>query len=402
MRSRLLCLACIASAKQPIEAELSAESRSAILAMTGLYTDARAAGNGANATVLLTSANWGYRGLLFSWMCRAAELGLKYAVHAHDERLHAYLRERAHPRSPSTTFSVFREASLAGAESERFEELGGAGFARATCAKAALLRAVMEQLRVDVWFSDADVAFVRDPWPSFARAACDVQYATFTPHARRPPSAAELFDVARGPGGGAKLDKLARHPVNTGFVLWRASDAAVALARAIDGECSAQLRSVANASDQSATNVGVLWQYLAKKNRTRHARIALPRVQLELLGTTFDWRSGLAGGVYAPRPFTRGDDARFYMCPLPMLVATLGFYFFDRRPWEEAEAKVGHQMLASVHAAQAGPLHGKDAKLAALKGLASWALKPGVDTRGEQGGLAFPGSCRGLPYSRMI
>ena len=46
-----------------------------------------AAAGAPSSAVLLVSANSGYAALLRAWMCRARELGLVFAVHAHDARL---------------------------------------------------------------------------------------------------------------------------------------------------------------------------------------------------------------------------------------------------------------------------------------------------------------------------
>ena len=64
--------------------------------MVGIYREdvasSRDAGAATARTVLLTTANDGYREILTSWMCRCRELGLKFVVHCQDETLFAYLK----------------------------------------------------------------------------------------------------------------------------------------------------------------------------------------------------------------------------------------------------------------------------------------------------------------------
>jgi hypothetical protein len=91
-------------------------------------------------------------------------------------------------------FSVFYEPWLAGGAS--FGEFGGGSYLRTCCIKPRVIRAVLELGGGDdsgsgdgngggnggggeygVWFSDPDVAFLRDPAPWWAYgAACDLQY----------------------------------------------------------------------------------------------------------------------------------------------------------------------------------------------------------------------------------
>ena len=61
--------------------------------------------------ILLTTANYGYRKMLFAWMCRARSLGLKYVVHCQDTELYDFLAKSGgnHPE-----LSFFYEESMSG------------------------------------------------------------------------------------------------------------------------------------------------------------------------------------------------------------------------------------------------------------------------------------------------
>ena len=418
---------------------LSARSCAAVVAMAGIYRDdaggARAAAAAAGAdgprtrSVLLTTANHGYREMLLSWMCRARELGLKFVVHAQDAKLRALLEAKG-GGAAAAGYRVLYEESLASASG--FQNFGSDAYTRLTCLKIAVVRRVVATTRLDVWLSDPDIGFALDPWPWFRHDAdCDYTYEINTPRVGH----AMLPLLLRGEGkkgwdpGEGKVG-------NTGFTLWRASDLAVALMDAMDAECAAEVRAKqSGASDQSATWGGVLrplFEGAAATTRLRAA--ALPAIDAVYRPETADWRAALGGGGGgSARAFdklaaarARGERPTFAACPLPLLTHPCGAYLRDRATFDETRAPSGGRRgddaerpralsslsrfddafaragaTAERDAARLVVVHtnfvkGQVAKTNAMKGLGFWSLADGGEKLEKR---SWPAMC--APFSGL-
>lgn len=218
---------------------LSAESRHEIGKRVGVYGSLSSFQNPQRQaeiqnTILITTANYGYRQMLMAWMCRVRELGLKFVVHAQDLELYSLLRNS----SAKDIFGVIYESSLSAPVG--FLKFGSKEYTRVTCIKISLIRGIMEEMGHNVWMTDPDTAFIADPLPWFHwGGSCDYEYMqSYGPRLKQGVSALV--------GGAIPSERSG----NTGFVLWRASPAAVKIVRACEITCLTQDRAAASGSQR--------------------------------------------------------------------------------------------------------------------------------------------------------
>ena len=140
----------------------------------------------AATTVLVTLSNAPYIDFLDNWLCHVASHNLKALVVATDVELMQLLNstrqrgqacplrgERLNAHAFVTSIKVAtRRGTGTGAAS-----FFGGSFYDISNAKLNVVLAIL-QLGINAWFADPDVAFVRDPWPTFRlRLPCDYAFA---------------------------------------------------------------------------------------------------------------------------------------------------------------------------------------------------------------------------------
>lgn len=113
-------------------------------------------------TVMVASANYGYLDFILNWICNTRAVGnYRPLLVAQDTSLHTHIMERQLPVA-SFLGSHINVSSFSRATN--FYE--GSGFAKVSMMKVIAARAILESGR-DVFFSDVDVAFAKDPLPFF-------------------------------------------------------------------------------------------------------------------------------------------------------------------------------------------------------------------------------------------
>ena len=168
----------------PHEEEL--QLKEAVEYAKGIYVSPATAPHGqaakaAKNTLMLTTCNDGWTEMLHSFGCLARELGIKGLVFVQEQTL--WERLQRVPMSADEQANSFR-TSLTPYFSPTFAEHYKVGTKAATFKKAMFNRAgvlklhavlVVLRLGVNVWLSDMDVAFIRNPWPAWNLALpCDM------------------------------------------------------------------------------------------------------------------------------------------------------------------------------------------------------------------------------------
>ena len=162
-------------------------------------------------TVLVTSFNAGYAPMFANWFCSAERFGLKFLVWPQEE---GALRSVGSYIGSDDSTSRFQRATIF--RSKAIEEILRVGgqhydfrqgqYNVITNLKLIIVNVIL-RAGYNVWFSDTDIAYLRDPWPSMVAfrhgLACDYQFQTIS----------EAGIVKSGYQG------------NTGFHLFRTSDA---------------------------------------------------------------------------------------------------------------------------------------------------------------------------------
>ena len=136
-------------------------------------------------TVLLTTCNSGWSDVLYSWACAARSIGLRTLLFVTNIELLAELqRPGGHWDGFNATLVPHFSLTMA---NKYPVGTGSASFRTPTFNRATMLKLHVTlcilRLGVNVWLSDLDIAFIRDPWPAFQLTApCDLElFATWRP-----------------------------------------------------------------------------------------------------------------------------------------------------------------------------------------------------------------------------
>jgi hypothetical protein len=111
-----------------------------------------------------------------NWVCHAERLGLKYLVWADDDeaatRISAFLKTGDHGKH-GTLFSSPAMTEKLGVTAGEANWRNRKAFNIISTYKLMVVRMILDT-GANVWFSDADIAFVQDPWPRFRlQQSCD-------------------------------------------------------------------------------------------------------------------------------------------------------------------------------------------------------------------------------------
>jgi hypothetical protein len=390
---------------------LSLASRDAIQWAAGVYLDERRIRyNRSRRLVLLTSGNFGYLSMLLVWMCRMRELGLKFVVHAQDKQLYEYLLAESNRGGPfGGGFSTFYEPHLAGHQD--FAEFGGSTYVHTCCLKPRALMAVFDNFKLaanasddrvsefDVWFSDPDIAFFKDPTRWFIYGAkCDMQYQINDQNRR--PEAEAVKELLAGGAFNAEFGG------NSGFALWRGTEAGVAVARAVAEECLqasyAPFECHKYSGDQAVIWAGILNDGITQKKATTSLGVRLPKLATRFWPNSANWQHAnpLTLDSKSPPPIGGSGKHVFDYCPLPLLTHAVGSYW-KSAAWAVASSRTHGE--AETLIAHANFIKGSHLKMKALRSTkATWALRTDdvkkVTELLSQGAVHWPfETCRNFP-----
>lgn len=168
-------------------------------------------------TVLLTSLNSGYFDVYQNWVCHVERLNLKYMVWAQESAaavtITAFLLKAEHRRAGTLFFSkTMSEHMPVGTAASRF---GHKSFQKISSFKLLATHALMHA-GYNVWLSDSDIAFIRDPWPWFRHdSLCDYVFQ---------PNGEDWKHGVLSKQDYQQKGKVGNHEGNTGFQLLRAGD----------------------------------------------------------------------------------------------------------------------------------------------------------------------------------
>ena len=355
---------------------LAPKSIAAIEWARGVYRDRARQAGGSSKMILLTTANSGFTTFLLAWMCRAYEFGLKFVVHAQDTRLHEMLSTETHRGGKfKGGFSTFYEPWLSGTAA--YGEFGENTYLHTSCIKARVLLAVLElagssdaaaqhtrQTKKDisgsgrhrnttgaakiasgVWFSDPDIAFLRDPTPWFEYGAgCDLQYQINDQNNKPLPEAVgKLIEGSafNSAGGG-----------NSGFTLWRYSAESLAVARAVADECRRGSTVPTTCKVQYSSDQAVTWVVvtnIVEKKGFSKLGVPLPHLQVMHWPGAASWRLAMPGQKRPRGGSGLGGSGSgiFDICPLPLLTHAIGSYYKHPDTWQKAVAKSGVEVVVA-------------------------------------------------------
>jgi hypothetical protein len=280
----------------------------------------------ASNTVLVVSFNAAYFPFFENWVCLAERVGLKYLVwpqeHSGVERVAQFLAENGHGQSGTLFYSpTVAEALQIGAESTLFRQ--GDYNVIVDC-KLMIVRMLLNE-GLNVWFTDVDVAFIRDPWPFFRhRQACDYQ---FQPERKD-------YD----PDGRA-----ATRTGNTGFHLFRSNNRTRELVRL------ALVKAEATPSKDDQVAFWMTIRLFKPVNVIPHA---------------------LTDDEVVP---TADDDDALRICPLPIERFPSGNLLLPAR-YAEARQYLASGKLARAVIVHANFVSGREAKTELLESVGLWAI----------------------------
>ena len=171
----------------------------------------------AKRAVLVTLSNAPYSRILDNWLCHVTALELKALVVAVDANTSHFLQSNQlrYPHTFVVPLKSHTRVQTGDRDGNGAARFFSRSFYQISNAKLNVVLAIL-QLGVDAWFSDPDVVFLRDPWPTFRlHLACDYEFAIESSNydPRKHHTRATL-------GGGAQA--------NTGFHKFRSSPRAIA------------------------------------------------------------------------------------------------------------------------------------------------------------------------------
>ena len=127
----------------------------------------------ARDTVLVVAFNLGYVRFLENFACHARRLGLKFLAWAAEAEAAAAAARSFACAEADAHCVLYHAPALAEASKLTADhaEFRSEGFNRISHFKLLIVMAILRR-NVNVWFSDVDVGFIRDPRPLGARPAC--------------------------------------------------------------------------------------------------------------------------------------------------------------------------------------------------------------------------------------